>query len=191
MPDIFKFPFTFNVEQTKQQLLDLSGAAWIAHYNKKDYTGDWNVLALRSGWGHPDNIYSVPMPVDKYEDTPLMEVFPDIKDILNQLACDKTSVRFMRLCAGAEIKEHCDDELDITKSKEARIHVPVQTHEQVEFYLNNKRVVMNEGECWYLNFNLPHRVKNSGTTDRIHLVIDCVVNDWLLQQMHLPFEHAE
>jgi hypothetical protein len=50
---------------------------------------------------------------------------------------------------------------------------------------------MKEGECWYLNFNLPHRVKNSGTADRIHLVIDCVVNDWLLQQMNLPFEHAE
>ncbi|MBP6303961.1 MAG: aspartyl/asparaginyl beta-hydroxylase domain-containing protein [Bacteroidia bacterium] len=190
MSDIFRFPYTFNVEQTKQQLLNFADGKWIAHYNKKDYVGDWNVLALRSGWGHPENIYSVPMPADNYKDTPLLDFFPEVRNILNHLACDKTSVRFMRLCAGAEIKEHCDDELDITTSKEARLHVPVQTHDQVEFYLNNKRVMMKEGECWYLNFNLPHSVKNSGTTDRIHLVIDCVVNDWLLQQMNLPVEHV-
>jgi hypothetical protein len=38
---------------------------------------------------------------------------------------------------------------------------------------------MNEGELWYLNVNQPHHVTNRSTTDRIHLVIDCVVNDWL------------
>jgi len=27
--------------------------------------------------------------------------------------------------------------------------------------------------------NLKHRVDNQSTTDRIHLVIDCVVNEWL------------
>ena len=36
---------------------------------------------------------------------------------------------------------------------------------------------MGEGECWYINFNLPHRIHNRGTTDRVHLVIDCVLND--------------
>jgi hypothetical protein len=38
---------------------------------------------------------------------------------------------------------------------------------------------MKEGECWYHNFNLPHRVANRGTADRVHLVLDCVLNDWL------------
>ena len=49
----------------------------------------------------------------------------------------------------------------------------------MEFILNQVRILMNEGECWYLNVNRPHRVANHGTSDRIHLVIDCVVNDWL------------
>jgi hypothetical protein len=30
-----------------------------------------------------------------------------------------------------------------------------------------------------VNVNLLHSVSNKGNTDRIHLVIDCVVNDWL------------
>ena len=38
---------------------------------------------------------------------------------------------------------------------------------------------MNEGEAWYLNFSLEHSVRNGGATDRIHLVIDCIVNDWI------------
>jgi hypothetical protein len=35
----------------------------------------------------------------------------------------------------------------------------------------------------YLNVNLPHRVAHRGAADRIHLVIDCVVNDWLREQL--------
>nr|HMS43742.1 aspartyl/asparaginyl beta-hydroxylase domain-containing protein [Pyrinomonadaceae bacterium] len=63
---------------------------------------------------------------------------------------------------------------------EIRIHIPVLTNPQVEFILDDQKVEMQEGEAWYLNFNLFHTVRNEGTTDRIHLVIDCVVNDWML-----------
>jgi len=38
---------------------------------------------------------------------------------------------------------------------------------------------MGPGEAWYLNFDLVHRVENNGAEERVHLVIDCVVNDWL------------
>jgi hypothetical protein len=38
---------------------------------------------------------------------------------------------------------------------------------------------MAEGECWYLNVNQPHRVENRGSADRVHLVLDCVVDEWL------------
>ena len=64
-----------------------------------------------------------------------------------------------------------------------RLHIPVITNPEMEFVLNLVRVVMNEGECWYLNVNQPHRVANRGATDRIHLVIDCVVNNWLRDQL--------
>lgn len=33
------------------------------------------------------------------------------------------------------------------------------------------------GECWYMNFNLPHRITNAGNTDRVHLVMDIIIND--------------
>jgi hypothetical protein len=60
-----------------------------------------------------------------------------------------------------------------------RLHFPVFTNPQVDFFLDNTRLEMHEGECWYINANLPHRVANKGNNDRIHLVIDCKVNEWL------------
>ncbi|WP_339705616.1 aspartyl/asparaginyl beta-hydroxylase domain-containing protein [Algoriphagus aquimarinus] len=45
---------------------------------------------------------------------------------------------------------------------------------------------MKEGECWYLRLSDPHRVLNEGETDRIHLVMDLKVNDWLRGIMGQP-----
>jgi hypothetical protein len=53
----------------------------------------------------------------------------------------------------------------------------------VEFYVDDMRVVMEPGECWYLDLSRPHRVHNRGSTDRVHLVVDCRVNEWLTSQL--------
>jgi hypothetical protein len=50
----------------------------------------------------------------------------------------------------------------------------------VEFYLDGELLPMEPGECWYLNLDLPHRVQNLGSSDRLHLVVDCVADEWLL-----------
>ena len=88
------------------------------------------------------------------------------------------AVRFLNLRAGAIIKQHRDMELAFEKGM-ARLHFPVFTNTGVEFYIENDRVILQEGECWYINANLPHRVSNNGSTDRIHLIVDCEVSDWL------------
>jgi hypothetical protein len=84
--------------------------------------------------------------------------------------------------AGGHIREHRDAGLCLEQGL-ARLHVPIVTGDAVEFYLDRDLVTMAPGECWYLNFDLPHRVQNLGTTDRVHLVIDCSTNEWLLGQI--------
>ena len=88
------------------------------------------------------------------------------------------SVRLMRLTPGSLIKEHTDLELSVEEGT-ARIHVPVATNSQVEFYLNGSRVVMDAGSAWYLRLSDPHRVHNKGDSDRVHMVIDAVADDWI------------
>jgi hypothetical protein len=40
---------------------------------------------------------------------------------------------------------------------------------------------MAPGSAWYLRLSDPHRVANRGTSDRVHLVVDLAVNDWLTE----------
>jgi mannose-6-phosphate isomerase-like protein (cupin superfamily) len=137
------------------------------------------VLPLRTPGG-TDNIFPDLLSADCYKDHPNMQLFPSVKQIIDGLQCEVMSVRLLNLTAGSVIKQHRDAELAFEKG-EARLHFPIQTNAEVEFYINNERVIMNEGECWYINANLLHRVSNNGHTDRIHLVIDCKVNPWLEQ----------
>jgi mannose-6-phosphate isomerase-like protein (cupin superfamily) len=151
---------------------------WLPHFNTAGYEGDWEVLTLRSPGGNADNIFADLNGISEYVDTSLMSLYPAVKQICDNLHCDLMSVRLLNLKAGAVIKQHRDNELAFEKG-EARLHFPIVTNNQVEFYVNDIRVTMLPGQCWYINANMPHRVANYGTTDRIHLVIDCKVNDWL------------
>jgi mannose-6-phosphate isomerase-like protein (cupin superfamily) len=60
-----------------------------------------------------------------------------------------------------------------------RLHIPVVTNDAVDFRLNGERVVLEAGSCWYLRLSDPHSVANRGTEDRVHLVVDAEVNDWV------------
>jgi len=161
----------------QEEVAGLSGD-WIAHFNYRQYEGEWMALSLRSPGGKTDQIIPDQVLQQDYADTNLMEACPSIHAWLQEFDCPLLSVRLLKLKTNSVIKEHRDHELSFEKG-EARLHVPVFTNPSVEFYLNNVLVKMQEGECWYINANLPHRVSNKGTTDRIHLVIDCQVNNWL------------
>jgi hypothetical protein len=60
-----------------------------------------------------------------------------------------------------------------------RIHIPVATNDGVDFRLNGVRCIMAAGSTWYLRLSDPHSVANRGLDDRIHLVVDAVVNEWV------------
>ncbi len=178
MTDTLKFPFEFNIEKMQKEVLAFRAEEWVPHFNKGYYSGDWSAIPLRSVGGNPLRIFPDPSGTGKYMDTPHLSRCPYLQTVLGSLECEKIDVRLLRLKAGSEIREHSDYDLSF-EDGEVRLHIPVMTNPKMEFYLNGKRVVMKEGECWYLNLNLMHRVANRGLTDRIHLVIDCRVNPWL------------
>jgi hypothetical protein len=178
-----KLPQHFNAKAIQEELLRASGQ-WAAHLNTYHYTGSWTVLSLRSPGGRHDNIIpELQGNATEFIDTIHMNDFPSVKKLLSGFQCLIMSARFLNLHAGAVIKQHRDMQLALEKG-EARLHFPVITNPGVEFYCENDRIYLNEGECWYLNANLPHRVANYGSADRIHLVVDFAVNDWLTGLIH-------
>jgi mannose-6-phosphate isomerase-like protein (cupin superfamily) len=172
-----KLRLPFDAQAVQNELASIS-EEWQAHFNVVHYEGAWTVLALRSPSGDHKNIVPELQGRSEYLDTAYMNYFPEVKKLVSSINCPVLAVRFLNLQAGAVIKEHRDNELAFEKG-EARLHFPVITNDEVEFYIEGDRIFLNEGECWYINANLLHRVSNLGVTDRIHLVIDCKVNDWL------------
>jgi mannose-6-phosphate isomerase-like protein (cupin superfamily) len=172
-----KLPIKIPIKQIQAEVLALS-KGWRPHFNIRQYKGDWTVLPLRSPEGASEQIIPDLRGSQSFADTLLMESCPAINRLIKEFHCPIMAVRLMNLSAGSEIKEHRDHDLAFEKG-EARLHIPIITNHLVAFYVDNVRVMMREGECWYINVNLPHKAANYGTTDRIHLVVDCVVDDWL------------
>jgi hypothetical protein len=139
-------------------------------------------MALRSTDGDAATLYATPGSADTVRDTEILAALPNVAAALGRIQCPLRSVRLLRLAAGGAIREHRDDDLRFHEG-EARLHIPLATNAAVEFYVDDKRVMMEPGECWYLDLSLPHRVSNRGTTDRVHLVVDCRVNEWLTAQV--------
>jgi len=166
-----------------QNELSFPQEQWKEHFNTYYYEVSLTVLALRSPGGNDKNIIPDLIAGGDYRDTALMAHFSSVKELLSTINCPVMAVRFLNLKAGAIIKQHRDNELAFEMG-EARLHFPVVTNPDVKFYIEDERIPLREGDCWYMNANLPHSVSNEGTTDRLHLVIDCKVNDWLKEMIN-------
>jgi len=178
--DSVKLPFQFSPELLQKDLRGLEHVDWIDHFVEQNYAGSWSVIPLRgpAGATHPVMmIYSDPT-CTEFSDTPFLDACPCFQELLAGFQCPITAVRLMKLTPGSVIREHADYDLSLEDGT-ARLHVPITTNPQVEFFLNNRRIVMHEGECWYLRLSDPHSVENHGDEDRVHLVIDAAVNEWL------------
>ena len=175
-----QLPFSFDAGRMLQEVNEITSGNWLPHYQKMHYEGGWNALPLRSVNGVASDIVVSPLPDSEYKDTVFLQQSPYLTEVLSYFKCPLLAVRLLKLDAGAVIKEHRDAELAF-ESGEARIHIPVVTDEAVEFYLDNERISPKLGECWYMNFNLPHRISNNSKINRIHLVIDATVNDWMTE----------
>ena len=179
LPDRLRLPWRFDAARLGGDLARLRAIDWTPHFVPDNYTGDWSVLPLRApaGASHPI-LRIVSNPGAVWEDTELLAACPYFRAILDGFACPIGAARLMRLGPGSDIHEHRDDDL-APEYGTARLHIPVATNADVDFRLNGRRVDMAVGETWYLRLADRHRVANRGTTDRIHLVIDATVDDWL------------
>jgi hypothetical protein len=176
-----------SLDDMQKEIAPLLSQPWVEHVNRRDYEGGWNVLPLRSRHeyleAHPVlQGYSI-QGEGEWRDLPVLRECPAIGVLLASLRCPLKAARLMRLCAGAYIKPHRDHGLALEYG-EARLHLPIHSGGDVRFTVDGRLVPMREGELWYVNTDREHEVRNPGNTDRIHLVIDCLADDWLREQFY-------
>ncbi|TDR76011.1 aspartyl/asparaginyl beta-hydroxylase [Photobacterium lutimaris] len=183
---------------TKQQTIDLDKvdeAKWLSHVNKRCFDGEWCVLPLR-GLAK----YKISSPIlqafnfeesansEEYDNFPILGSLPGIYQFLTSFPCSILSARLMKLNPGSMILPHTDNGLVLTNGQ-ARLHYCLKTDPDVEFVVGGKRLKMSEGELWYINAAAEHAVYHRGHMPRIHLVFDCIVNDWLMAQLQPTTEY--
>jgi len=180
LPDRVRLPFAFDPAPLAAEVARFGPADWTRHFVHDNYEGEWTVLPLRAATGetHPIRMIGTSSMASSFVDTPWLDRAPAFRAVLERFQCPLKAARLMRLSAGSTIKEHDDFDPDAANGV-ARLHVPITTNKQVEFLLNRRPVPMSAGSVWYLRLSDPHAVFNRGASDRVHLVIDARVNDWL------------
>ena len=171
-----RFDHQYDVVRLKEELAMCFQAEWSDHFNQNDYTGCWQSISLRSASGKESDIYAS-YGISSYQDTKLLTNLTYIKEIIGYWQCEKESIRLLALHPGSEIKPHRDLGCNYQDGN-FRLHIPIQTNNQVIFKVDEENLSLKEGSCWYVDFNKTHSIKNDGTEVRIHLVIDALRNKW-------------
>lgn len=180
LPDRVRLPLAFDPAPLAAELARFAEGDWTAHFVRSNYEGEWSAIPLRAAAGetHPIRMIGVHSLAPRFVDTRFLDRAPAFAAVLECFRCPLKSVRLMRLAAGALIREHEDYDPD-AENGTARLHVPITTNDEAEFLLNRRPVAMAAGSVWYLRLADPHSAANRGSSDRVHLVIDARVNDWL------------
>ena len=170
-----KFAKQYDSSKLAAELESVFNNEWINHFNTKDFDGQWTSIALRSASGNERDI--IANYTEEYKDTSLLAQLPYINSILQEWQCEKETVRFMALYPESEIKPHKDLGCSYEDGN-FRLHIPILTNDAVDFVVENINYKLQPGECWYMDFSKFHSVKNAGRMVRVHLVIDCLRNQW-------------
>jgi len=174
--DSLKLPFRFDASILKAE---------IAQFEKSDYSDIYNPsVTLETLWlKHLIQPVGGPDDDAKFVPTESLKKCPHLLSVFETFQCRVETFRIHTLDAGAHIRPHQDTGYAFEMGK-VRLHIPIQTNEKVKILLNGKPIHMQEGECWYCNFDIIHEVINHSEVGRIHLILDCMVNDWLTEVFH-------
>jgi hypothetical protein len=180
LPDRVKLPVAFDPALLARDLAALSAGDWIGHFLTDRYAGDWDVIPLRGPKSaiHPVMMIATTPGTKEFADAPALERCPYFRDVIASFEAEVRAVRLLRLTPGSVLLEHTDHEYTDDDGT-LRVHIPVVTNPDVVFLLNGTRVTMEAGTAWVLRLADPHSVANNGVTDRVHMLVDLVMNERL------------
>lgn len=176
------FPKQFDVERLRAEYASLKTEKWLEHYDPT-LSREWKAILLVSIDGKMLDAESQRGTDDysRMKRTDMVQQLPYFEEILNSFQCRQGRVRILRLAPGAGINMHRDIRHEAANFalRKVRLHIPIHTNDGVIFHVGGEEIKMAPGRLYYVNFSKKHYVENNGSEDRIHLVLDLEVNDWL------------
>jgi Aspartyl/Asparaginyl beta-hydroxylase len=142
------------------------------------HDGEWAGISLRSAGGTESARPSLPS-FAPFEHSPLLQRTPYFRKVLRTLRVPQLTVRLLSLPPAGVIREHTDDIFGFWHGL-LRLHLPIVTHPDVRFTIGGRRCHWAPGEIWYGDFSQKHSVVNESPITRVHMVIDVLINKFLL-----------
>lgn len=136
-------------------------------------SGGWHTAMLYNGSGkaaHNEIAEGQAKP------TEVMEQLPATKAFLDKLGLDYFAVRVAKADPDAYLWEH-KDYIELGPSNKLRLHLPVASNSKARMQFNNFSVHMAPGYLWKLSPVVNHAISNEGDESRVHLILDCYVNE--------------
>lgn len=145
---------------------------WTAEYS--DYqSGGWWTASLLNESGDPGDVVirdCQPRP------TRLLERLPHVQRLLDGVSLTIMWARLARLSPNSFLWEHRDYG-DLNQVDRCRLHIPLSTCDSAFMIIGGQRVHLAAGNVWRLTPTIPHGACNLYGPDRIHVIIDCYVDD--------------
>lgn len=88
-------------------------------------------------------------------------------------------VILVKLQSNSEISQHVDNGYSLCRSH--RIHLPIITNNKVEFTIDGVTKIFLEGELCEINNRGVHSVKNISDEERVHVILDFVIPDEIVE----------
>jgi len=145
-----------------------------------EITVDWRCLPLRVIGGDPRRTDAGSPGLVDYANTKWFDQATYLAEIVTSIPAPILDVRLLALGGGMEGPEHNDARLDLRYGL-ARLHVPITTTPGSRLYLDNQVYQWKPGTFWFGDFNRIHKVENTDSVLRIHMVFDVLVSKGLLE----------
>ena len=159
-----KLPIRFCADTLAAEIRALPPSAWEPHPQR--FAGNEAVPLISRGGGINNDLQGAMAPTEHLQRCPYtMEVMGSLGAVLGRS-------RLMGLGAGADVPPHID--IHYYWRTHLRVHIPIVTNPHVQFVCGDETAHMAAGECWLLDTFRRHGVKNGGSEQRVHLVIDSV-----------------
>jgi len=170
-----QLPLLFDATLLAREVATIPDADWRPH--PAGFAGN-DFLPLVAVNGDPaDETFHGPM----RPTSALSRERPYLWQTLASLGAVLGRTRLMRLSGQAEVSEHAD--VNYYWRERMRVHVPIVTQPVVKFHCGDAVTHMAAGECWIFDTWSLHRVTNHQHEARIHLVVDTVGGERMLQLM--------
>lgn len=160
--EFIQLPYSFDAQRLQHEVLGFDEQQWCPHPD--GFIGN-SSLPLISVNGEVNNEFCGTMRA-----TEALLSAPYLQQVIAALGQVVGRSRLMRLAPNTEVPEHTDT--NYHWYKRVRIHIPIITDSGVTFFSEQHKLNMQAGEAWVFDSWKYHKVKNAGSSLRVHLVID-------------------